>query len=116
MNAKQKKQYVLLALLWIVVNLYFWYWLLQAGNIGNPVLFTLMSLAFFYEGTLLPSFYTFFVGHMRRPRCIDTEQAERAGILKRVAVISLTVPGSESLEIVERQMLAMKNIHYPHES
>ncbi len=116
MTAKQKKQYVVLVLLWIVVSIYFWYWWLQARNIGNPVLFTLMSLTFFYEGTLLPSFYTFFVGHMRRPRWIDTNLAERAGILKRVAVISLTVPGSESLEIVKRQMLAMKNIRYPHES
>ena len=116
MTAKQKKQYVVLVLLWVVVNLYFWYWWLQAGNIGNPALFTLMSLAFFYEVTLLPSFYTFFVGHMRRPRWIDTNLAERAGTLKRVAVISLTVPGSESLEIVKRQMLAMKNIRYPHES
>jgi cellulose synthase (UDP-forming) len=116
MNAKQWKQYVLLVLLWVAVNLYFWYWWLQAGNIGNPVLFTLLSLTFFYEGTLLPSFYTFFVSWMRRPRWIDANQAEQAGILKRVAVISLTVPGSESLEIVKRQMLAMKNIRYPHES
>jgi cellulose synthase (UDP-forming) len=116
MTARQKKQYLVLVLLWIVVNLYFWYWWLQAGNIGNPVLFTLMSLTFFYEGTLLPSFYTFFMGHMRHPRWIDTNLAERAGILKRVAVISLTVPGSESLEIVKQQMLAMKNIRYPHES
>src|SRR6266852_1521629 len=116
MTARQKKQYLVLILLWIEVNLYFWYWWLQAGNIGNPVLFTLMSLTFFYEGTVLPSFYTFFVGHMRRPRWIDTNLAERAGTLKRVSVISLTVPGSESLEIVKRKMLAMKNIRYPHES
>ncbi len=72
MTTKQIKQYVVLVLLWVVANLYFWYWWLQAGNIGNPVLFTLMSLAFFYEGTLLPSFYTFFVGQMRRPKWIDT--------------------------------------------
>jgi len=116
MTAKQQKQYVVLVLLWVLVNLYFWYWWLQAGNVGNPALFTLLSLAFFYEGTLLPSFYTFFVGWMRRPRWTDANLAERAGILKRVAVISLTVPGSESLEIVKRQMLAMKNISYPHES
>src|SRR5712691_7436333 len=116
MTTKQKQQYIVLVLLWVVANLYFWYWWLQAGNIGNPVLFTLMSLTFFYEGSLLPSFYTFFVGQMRRPKWIDTDLAERAGILKRVAVISLTVPGSESLEFVKRQMLAMKNIRYPHDS
>src|SRR5712691_3752185 len=116
MTTKQKKQYIVLVLLWIIANLYFWYWWLQAGNIGNPVLFTLMSLAFFYEVTLLPSFYTFFVGQMRHPEWIDTNLAERAGIIKRVAVISLTVPGSESLEFVKRQMLAMKNIRYPHDS
>lgn len=116
MTASQKKQYVALVVVWTVVNLYFWYWWLQAGNVGNPVLFTLMSLTFFYEGTLLPSLYTFFVGHMRRPRWIDTNLAEQAGILKRVAVISLTVPGSESLEIVKQQMLAMKDIRYPHDS
>ena len=53
---------------------------------------------------------------MRRPVHVDVRRAYEKGALGRIAVISLTVPGSESLEIVKRQMLAMKRIRYPHDS
>jgi cellulose synthase (UDP-forming) len=66
--------------------------------------------------TFLPSAYLFFLGRMRYPVHIGIGRAEERGALGRIAVISLTVPGSESLEIVERQMLAMKGIRYPHDS
>jgi len=114
MGRKQKLQYLACVLGWIAVNAYFWTWWLNPSHIGNVVLFSLITLAFFYEQTLLPSLYTFFVGQMRRPRL--TRDVTIPASVKRVAAISLTVPGSESLEIVERQMIAMKNIRYPHDS
>jgi cellulose synthase (UDP-forming) len=116
MNSAQEKRYLVLCALWITANIYFWYWWLQLGNAGNLVLFSMMSLALFYEGTLLPSFYTFFLGRMRRPKPVKVELIKQGKIVRKVAVISLTVPGSENIELVKRQMQAMKNIHYPHES
>lgn len=116
MTPKQEKQYIILSLIWIVANLYFWHWWLQVGHIGSPILYALMTGALLYDATLLPSFYTFFLGQMRRPLSVDVKRAEYAGVINKVAVISLTVPGSEDLEFVKRQMIAMKNIRYPHDS
>lgn len=116
MNSKQRKQYLILALIWIAANVYFWRWWLHTGHIGNPLLYGLMSVALFYTVTVLPTFYTFYLGQMRKPKAIDVREVENTGIVKRVAVISLTVPGSEDLEFVKRQMIAMKKIQYPHDS
>ena len=116
MSLKQRRQYLVLAVLWIAVNIYFWLWWFDTGHVGNPLLYGLMSIALFYSATVLPSFYTFYLGQMRKPKAIDVASVESAGIVDKVAVISLTVPGSESLEFVKRQMIAMKEIRYPHDS
>jgi cellulose synthase (UDP-forming) len=116
MSHKQRKQYVVLAALWIAVNIYFWLWWFDTNHIGNPLLYGLMSVALFYSATVLPSFYAFYLGQMRKPKAIDVARVEDAGVVKNVAVMSLTVPGSESLEFVKRQMIAMKEIRYPHDS
>jgi cellulose synthase (UDP-forming) len=102
--------------MWVAANIYFWHWWFEAGHIGNPLLFGLMSAALLYNATILPSFYTFYLGQMRKPKAVHVENVESAGIVSRVAVVSLTVPGSESLEFVKQQMIAMKKIHYPHDS
>jgi len=116
MSAKNEQAYRVLVGIWIVANLYFWIWWLQPGHVGNPILFALMNLAFLYESTVLPSFYAFYLGHMRRPASVDVDLAEKMHVVKKVAVISLTVPGSESLEIVKQQMIAMTQISYPHDN
>jgi len=116
MSSKQRVQYLVLVGAWIAVNVYFWKWWFHPGHIGNPLLYVLMSAALLYEMTILPSFYAFYLGRMRKPEAVNAARAAYAGVVNRVAVISLTVPGSESLEFVKRQMIAMKNIHYPHES
>ena len=95
MSHKQRIQYFVLAGLWIAVNIYFWQWWFDTSHIGNPLLYGLMSVALFYSATVLPSFYTFYLGQMRKPRAIDVARVEDAGVVKNVAVISLTVPGSE---------------------
>jgi cellulose synthase (UDP-forming) len=103
-------------ILWIIVNVIFWSWWWEGQHIGNGVLFSLFSAALFYEITLLPSFYLFFLGQMKKPVHIPVHVAEEAGVIGKVGVITLHVPGSESLEIVERQLKAMVNIQYPHDS
>lgn len=116
MNRAQQRQYILLVAAWVSANVYFWYWWFSSGHMGNPFLYVLMSVALFYEVTLLPSFYTFYLGQMRAPKPVDVRQVEAKGVVQKVAVISLTVPGSEGLEFVKRQMIAMQQINYPHDS
>ncbi|KPM57040.1 cellulose synthase [Frankia sp. R43] len=116
MSRSQAWQYRLVVVCWIAAVVFFWQWWLRPGNIGSAPLFVLMSLSFFYVGTFLATMYLIFVGNMRRPVRIPVRRAEDAGAIGRVAVVSLTVPGSESLEIVRRQLVAMSRIAYPHDS
>ncbi len=116
MSRRQQAQYAVLAVMWLLLSGYFWAWWLVPGHAGNPVLFVVVSAGLFYSITLLRSFYLFYLGQMRRPVPVDVRDAERAGAVGRVAVISLTVPGSESLAIVRRQLAAMTAIRYPHDS
>lgn len=116
MSRRQQWQYRVLVALWAFANGQFWVWWLNGHHIGNPLLFILMSVFLFYSGTFLSSIYLFFLGQMRRPVPIPVQRAESMGVIRRVAVISLTVPGAESLDVVRRQLIAMKEIRYPHDS
>ena len=116
MSGKQRIQYLIFVLIWLATNIYFWYWWFLPNHVGTPILYTLMTIALLYEITILPSFYAFFLGQMRKPKAVEIAQRTIGRAVHKVAVISLTVPGSESLEFVKRQMVAMKNIHYPHDS
>lgn len=116
MTRRERRQYWLLVVLWAFVNGQFWTWWLGGNHLANPALFVVASVALGYSVTFLASIYLFFVGQMRLPVPIPVGRAEKAGVIRRVAVISLTVPGAESPEIVRRQLLAMHNIRYPHDS
>ncbi|OAA18307.1 glycosyl transferase [Frankia sp. EI5c] len=116
MSRRQRRQYLLIVTAWLAAVIFFWQWWLRPGNIGSLPLFVLMSFSFCYVGTFLASMYLVFVKNMRRPVPIPVRRAERAAPIGRVAVISLTVPGSESLEIVRRQLVSMSRISYPHDS
>jgi cellulose synthase (UDP-forming) len=116
MTRPQQCQYWLIVALWLAANGYFWEWWLTRQHIGNTLLFVLMSAALFYSATVLSSMYALFLGYMRRPVPIPVSRAEDSGVIGRVAVISLTVPGSESLDIVRAQLVAMTGIRYPHDS
>jgi cellulose synthase (UDP-forming) len=116
MNRRQQGQYWLIIILWLAANGYFWSWWLQRQHVGNVVLYVLMSVSLFYSSSLLPSMYALFLGHMRHPLYMPADLAEGNGVVGRVAVISLTVPGSESIEIVRQQLAAMSGIRYPHDS
>ncbi len=108
-------QYVALVTAWALVNVSFWTWWFRPSHVGHPLLYALVSLSTFYCITVLPSFYLFFLGWMRRPRKARLEDLP-PGVVGRVAVITLTVPGSEAIDIVRRQMLAMQELTHPHDS
>jgi cellulose synthase (UDP-forming) len=116
MNYQQRKQYWTFVGLWLIFSVYFWEWWASPSHVGSLALFVTLSIAWFYSTTLLPTFYLFYLGCMRRPIPMTARRAEELGLIGRVAVVTLTVPGSESLEIVRRQLEAMKAIRYPHDS
>jgi cellulose synthase (UDP-forming) len=115
LTRRQWRQHRVLVVTWVAVNAYFWSWWLQGPHIGNPALYAVVSASTFYCITVLPSFFLFFLGWMRRPQRVSVEDLP-SGVVERVAVITLTVPGSEALSIVRRQMLAMRDLTYPHDS
>ena len=115
MNPRQRRQYWALYILWLLFSIYFWQWWALPSHAGSWGLFIVLSVAWFYSTTLLPTFYLFYLGCMRRPATMSARRAEELGVVSRVAVITLTVPGSESLEIVRTQVAAMKAIRYPHD-
>ncbi len=102
--------YAALAVLWILANVFFWDWWLRPEHVASPWMYWLFTLAFFYEASFLPSMYLFFVGRMRRPRDAQAPAATR------VALITLCVPSSETLEVIVQQLAAMAAVRYPHES
>lgn len=110
MNRKEKIQYTFWVVLWMVINIVFWCQWLEIRYIGNWILYIPISLALFYESTLLPSFYLFFLGKMRQPKQVTAP----SGL--KVAMITLCVPSSESIGVIERQLAAMSAVKYPHDS
>jgi len=113
-DRRKKVEYAGLVVVWLGLVGFFWVWWLGQRHTGTPALFYPMSASMFYLSTALPSFYLFYLGWMRRPVHVPVaDAAERIG---RVAMITLTVPGSESLDIVRRQLVAMTKVSYPHDN
>ena len=98
------------ALLWLAVNLAFWGWWLRQTDGSTGWLYWAETTALFYQTTLLPTVFWRFVGKMKRP----VEIEPRADM--RVALITLCVPSSESLDVIEGQLVALGNVDYPHDS
>jgi cellulose synthase (UDP-forming) len=98
------------ALLWLAVNLAFWGWWLRQTDGGTAWLYWAETIALFYQTTLLPTVFWRFMGKMKRP--VEVEP----GADMRVATVTLCVPSSESLDVIEGQLVALGNIDYPHDS
>jgi len=96
--------------LWIACLIWMWGWWLSDVTIVTPILFIPLTIALLYEFALLPSIFLYFLFRIKYP----ARRIAPKG--KKVAVISLCVPTSESLDIVERQLAAMAAIDYPHDS
>ncbi|MDQ3098813.1 MAG: cellulose synthase [bacterium] len=110
MSSSERKEYFTILVGVFAANIFFWSWWFQPEHIGNSFLFALISIPFFYYATLLPGVYTFFVGMMKVPNYKAPEKD------KKVALITLTVPGSESINILERQFVAMSQVKYHHDN
>ncbi len=106
----QRVIYWYLALAWTAANCVFWQWWLQSSHVLTAWMFAIFTVAFGYDIVLLPSVYLFFVGRMRRPKPIAAAPGAR------VALITLCVPASESLEIIEKELEALAAVGYPHDS
>jgi len=110
MTRRERKTYWLLVGIWLAVNLIFWQWWFKKEHVASSIMFALTSLALFYETTFLPSAYLFFVGKMKKPKPISPPEN------LKVAMITLCVPSKESMEVIERQLKAMVEVRYPHDS
>lgn len=110
LSRTQKATHLALGLLWAAVTASFWLWWLGHSGRSTPWLYWAQTVTLFYQTTLLPSFYWFFVRKMRRP----VEVAPAVGM--RVALITLCVPASESTAVIRRQLEAIRRVEYPHDS
>lgn len=108
-STKLKFIYFSVLLLFAVTHILFWKWWLGV-DVETWLLYIPFSLAWMYEVTFLGIASMFFCWNIKVPKKISAP-----GNL-RVALITLTVPGSESLETVEKQLQAMSQVSYPHDS
>ena len=99
-----------IALLWLAVNLAFWVWWLRQTGHSTPWLYWAETIALFYQTTLLPTVFWWFVRKMKRP----VEVTPAADM--RVAMITLCVPSHESLSVIVEQLEALHGVTYPHDS
>jgi cellulose synthase (UDP-forming) len=110
LSRAQRAQHLAIALLWAAATATFWLWWLGHAARSTPWLYWTQTVTLFYQSTVLPSFFWFFVSNMRRP----VEPKASAGT--RVAMITLCVPTSESLAVIHTQLKALAQVEYPHDS
>src|SRR4051794_7796436 len=110
LSRRERVVYWALTLLWVVVVARFWTWWLRPEHHGALGLYLAASVPLAYLTTVLPSFYWFFVGRMRRPEHMEPAPD------RRVAMITLCVPSHETLDVISAQLEALTRVRYPHDS
>jgi cellulose synthase (UDP-forming) len=95
---------------WLLAAGWFWFWWLSQAYKSNLFIYIPLSLALFYETTIMPSFLLSLTLQAKLPA------KRRPPSNKKVAVITLCVPSQESMAIVEKQLKAMTKINYPHDN
>ena len=110
LSRRQRVAYALLSTMWIAAAIVFWQWWLEPSHRGSIALYVGATVALFYQSSVLPSFFWFFVGRMHRPVHVAAPEGHP------VAMITLCVPSHESLEIIEAQLRALTEVRYPHDS
>jgi cellulose synthase (UDP-forming) len=110
LSSRQRIAHAVLAVLWLVVSVRFWVFWLDDAHRGSLALYVPATVALAYLNTVLPTFFWFYVGRMRRPLHVPPAAGTR------VALITLCVPSHESLAVIERQLRALVDVRYPHDS
>ncbi|HUP26648.1 MAG TPA: glycosyltransferase family 2 protein [Candidatus Limnocylindrales bacterium] len=109
-TAPSRRRALIILPLWGACLIWMWAWWLHAARINFLPLFIPLTLALLYEFAILPTVFLYFVFRAKLP----PRRIAPKG--KKVAVVSLCVPSKESMDIVERQLKAMSQITYPHDS
>ncbi|HLG68960.1 MAG TPA: glycosyltransferase family 2 protein [Chloroflexota bacterium] len=109
-HGKQALEYVALVCLWVIANAAFWLWWTRPERVASGLLYVPFTVAYGYIVTGLPAMYLFYVGRMRRPKPAPVVPG------RKVALITLCVPSSESIEVIEAQLRALAGVTYPHDS
>ncbi len=110
LTGRQRVAYGALTLLWLVIAARFWMWWLAPGHRGDRALYIPASVTMAYLGTVMPAFFWFYVGRMRKP----PEITAPAGL--RVALITPCVPSHETYAVIDQQLRALVAVEYPHDS
>jgi cellulose synthase (UDP-forming) len=105
MTPKQKLRYRLLVLIWLVNLVVFWVWWLQKGHIVTFVGIIINSLMLLWS-TILPAYYFYFVGRMRRPN-------PNLNLPLGMVAIIVTKAPSEPWAVVKKTLEAMKAQDFP---
>lgn len=104
-----KAIYALILVFFLWSHIFFWRWWFSI-DVETWLLYIPFSAAWMYEATVLGIATLFFCWHIKVP------DRRIASPNLRVSLITLTVPGSESIETVEKQLRAMVKVTYPHDS
>lgn len=103
MSARQRVIFRILAAVWAMTQLAFWSWWFNPANIVGPVEFLITTLLIAYF-ILIPGYFLLLVSQMKRPN-----PRLPLPMNLRVAMATSFVPGSESLEVLERTLRAMRS-------
>lgn len=96
--------------IWLTASIWLWRWWFDARNHAHLFLYLPLTFAVFYEYVVMPTALLYSIFSAREPKKRKTLHG------KKVAVITLCVPSQESLGVIERQLKAISNISYEHDS
>lgn len=102
MSRRQRVVYRLLSALWLLTHAMFWGWWFQPAHVVQPVPFFLITFILGYLA-FTPGYFVYLLGRMARPN-----PALPLPTHMRVALATSFVPSSESIEVLEHTLRAMK--------
>lgn len=105
MSKGQKIVFNVLVGLWLATLVWFWSWWMQLGHVVTITGFLITSFVLFWS-TMIPLWYFYFVGRMKRP---NPNLSLPKG---RVAIIVTKAP-SEPWEVVQKTLNAMLEQDFP---
>ncbi|HSX23963.1 MAG TPA: glycosyltransferase family 2 protein [Candidatus Saccharimonadales bacterium] len=108
--ASSTRRALIILPIWAASVVWLWSWWFSRTRAANLYLFIPLTLAIFYEYVVVPSAFLFFILKAKAPK------KRRPLLGKKVAVVTPCVPAQESMEIIEKQLKAMSEITYLHDS